>query len=187
MDKQRFGSYIAERRKEKGMTQAMLAEKICVTDKAVSKWERGVGFPDIKTLEPLAEALDLSLGELMNGNKIDNISVTDEIDSIVSNTLELAVYQSELHMRNVLIGVAIAATLLVTIFLLDLENGPGTFLFVCLPLLVSLLGVAIVSIGFHRRKREYKAKGHFVLGIILIFFPIELYIFAWVMIIITLQ
>lgn len=52
MDNQKLGIFITELRKEKGLTQAQLAQKLNVTDKAVSKWERGVGFPDIKLLEP---------------------------------------------------------------------------------------------------------------------------------------
>lgn len=58
MDNQKLGIFITELRKEKGLTQAQLAQKLNVTDKAVSKWERGVGFPDIKLLEPLADVLD---------------------------------------------------------------------------------------------------------------------------------
>ena len=65
MDAKRFGAFISERRKEHHMTQADLAGKVGVTDKAVSRWERGLGFPDINTMEPLAEALDVSLLELM--------------------------------------------------------------------------------------------------------------------------
>ena len=51
------------------MTQAELAEKIHVTDKAISRWERGLGFPDIQTLEPLAQALGISILELMRSEK----------------------------------------------------------------------------------------------------------------------
>ena len=65
MDAKILGNYIAARRKELGMTQANLAEKIHVTDKAVSRWERGVGLPDIDNLEALAKALDVSLVSLM--------------------------------------------------------------------------------------------------------------------------
>lgn len=65
MDAEKFGSFIAKSRKEKNMTQAELAIKIKVTDKAVSRWERGLGFPDINNLEPLAEALEVSVLELM--------------------------------------------------------------------------------------------------------------------------
>ena len=57
MDAKKFGAFISERRKEQHMTQAGLAGKIGVTDKAVSRWERGLGFPDINTMEPLATAL----------------------------------------------------------------------------------------------------------------------------------
>lgn len=186
MDEKRFGSFIAKQRKEKGWTQAMLAEKICVTDKAISKWERGAGFPDIKTLEPLAAALDVTLSELMYGEKIDKIESIQKLDDVVSNTIDFAVYQSEIHMRNILIGIVVFAFLLVTIFLLDLENGPGVFFFICLPLLISLLGIAVVNIGIQRKKKMYKSKWYFIVGSILILFPLECYIFTWIMVLIVL-
>lgn len=65
MDVQQFGIFLQQRRKALGMKQSDLAEKLHVTDKAISRWERGVGFPDIKLLEPLAEALELTLTELL--------------------------------------------------------------------------------------------------------------------------
>lgn len=65
MDAKKFGVFISQRRKEQHMTQTELAGKIGVTDKAVSRWERGLGFPDINTMEPLADALEVSLLELM--------------------------------------------------------------------------------------------------------------------------
>lgn len=186
MDEKRFGSFIAKQRKEKGWTQAMLAEKICVTDKAISKWERGAGFPDIKTLEPLAAALDVTLSELMYGEKMDKIESIQKLDDVVSNTIDFAVYQSEIHMRNILIGIVVFAFLLVTIFLLDLENGSGVFFFICLPLLISLLGIAVVNIGIQRKKKMYKSKWYFIVGSILILFPLECYIFTWIMVLIVL-
>lgn len=65
MDREMLGRFIAQRRKERNMTQRELAEKLHVTDKAVSKWERGAGCPDISLLEPLAEALGLSVDQLL--------------------------------------------------------------------------------------------------------------------------
>ena len=59
------GALIAQRRREKGWSQAELAEKLHVTDKAVSKWETGRSLPGIDCLEPLAEALDLQVLELL--------------------------------------------------------------------------------------------------------------------------
>lgn len=59
MDAKKFGAFIAAMRKEKNMTQMDLARKLQVTDKAVSKWERGLGFPDINTIEPLTDTFEL--------------------------------------------------------------------------------------------------------------------------------
>ena len=71
MDAKVFGRFIAEVRKENDMTQTDLADKLGVTDKAVSRWERGIGFPDVNTLEPLACALGLSVFELMHSKKTE--------------------------------------------------------------------------------------------------------------------
>lgn len=77
MDAKIFGKFIAMCRKRIGLTQADLAVKLNVTDKAVSRWERGVGFPDISTIEPLASALEMSVLEIMKSKcENENASVT---------------------------------------------------------------------------------------------------------------
>ena len=65
MTKQTFGATISALRKEKGMTQLDLARQMGVTDKAVSKWERDLSFPDVTSLPKLAEVLDTSVDELL--------------------------------------------------------------------------------------------------------------------------
>ena len=65
MKKETFGNMVAVLRKEKGMTQLELAEKMGVTDKAVSKWERDLSFPDVSYIPKLAEILGVSVDELM--------------------------------------------------------------------------------------------------------------------------
>ena len=65
MNKERLGSFIGDCRRELGLTQRELAERVHVTDKAVSKWERGLSYPDVTLLEPLAAALELRVEELM--------------------------------------------------------------------------------------------------------------------------
>ena len=67
MDNIKFGKLILKLRKEKNMTQKELAEKLNVTDKAVSKWERGDSFPDITLLEPIAKELGVTVSELITG------------------------------------------------------------------------------------------------------------------------
>ena len=65
MDNLKFGSFIAQLRKENNMTQKELADRLNVTDKAVSKWETGKGFPDVKLMEPLAQELGVSVSDLL--------------------------------------------------------------------------------------------------------------------------
>lgn len=72
MDNYITGKLIKKLRENKKMTQQELAEKICVSDKAVSKWETGKGLPDISLIESLAKALDVSVIELMKGEYIIN-------------------------------------------------------------------------------------------------------------------
>ncbi len=71
MDQIKIGKFIAEQRKVKGLTQACLAERLGITDRAVSKWERGRGVPDVSIMLELCRELDISVNELLNGEKID--------------------------------------------------------------------------------------------------------------------
>lgn len=90
----KIGKFIASTRKELGLTQQELANKISVTDKAVSKWERGVSLPDTAILERLAKELDVSIDELINGEKSikkDNLileEVNKKIHEIENNKKE---------------------------------------------------------------------------------------------------
>ena len=66
------GTTIKTLREKQNMTQLQLAEKLCVSDKTISKWETGRGFPDISLLEPLAKTLKVSVLELLSGEQIIN-------------------------------------------------------------------------------------------------------------------
>lgn len=90
MDAHKIGTFIASIRKEKGLTQSDLARLIFVSDKTISKWERGAGFPDIKNLEPLAYALGVSLVELMQGEReqTSEISIA-KAEDLLTDTLQL--------------------------------------------------------------------------------------------------
>lgn len=91
MDTDKFAAFIAERRRELGMTQDELAKKLNVTDKAVSRWENGHGFPDVNTLEPLADALGISIVELMKSEMISEDAISPKTaDEALSDTIEMA-------------------------------------------------------------------------------------------------
>ena len=89
MDNVRFGAFVAQLRKEQNMTQKDLAERLGVTDKAVSKWETGKGFPDVKLLEPLAQALGVTLVELIRSERQQSDHLTvEEAEQVVSQAVD---------------------------------------------------------------------------------------------------
>lgn len=71
MNTYEFGKFLAQLRKEKGLTQMQLAEQLSVTDKAISRWETGKNYPDIEIFEELSSVLDVSISELLEGKRIE--------------------------------------------------------------------------------------------------------------------
>lgn len=87
MDKNATGRFIAELRKQKGFTQKELAEKLMVTDKAISRWETGKGLPDTSLLKPLGDVLGVSVTELLSGKKIAAVDMKERADNIILEAL----------------------------------------------------------------------------------------------------
>ena len=86
MDQDKIGKFIAECRKEKSFTQAALAEQLGITDRAVSKWERGKNMPDLSIMPDLCELLGISVNELLTG---EHIEMEDYRNTAEQNLLEL--------------------------------------------------------------------------------------------------
>lgn len=158
MDASKFGKFISEQRKALGMTQADLGNKLMVTDKAVSKWERGLGFPDINTLEPLAEALQISVQELMRAEKNVTQAVNEEaVSEALRNTISVADKQlRDVEKRG--IRIILGAVAVVVLLMLAIENmtlaevGMAAF-FVYLPL-VSIVAVVVLLIWALTQKKR---------------------------------
>lgn len=91
MNAKDMGMFICKLRKENNMTQMELAQQLHVTDKAVSRWERGIGYPDIQLLPALSESLHVSVAELISCKKSLNYS-NEEVTNIIHN---LDVYKME--------------------------------------------------------------------------------------------
>lgn len=91
MNYQEIGNFIQQKRKEKNLTQKQLSEKLGVTDRAISKWERGQGCPDVSILEILSKELGCSILELLKGREIENevISIT-EADDYVRGSMNIS-------------------------------------------------------------------------------------------------
>ena len=119
MENQIIGSLIAKRRKEKGMTQKDLADKLNITDREVSKWERGICCPDISLLREIASILDVSISELICGEKVDE----ETIIKTITYTKE-SIKQKVKGIINIIIVAIIILTLtFITLSLIKVEYG----------------------------------------------------------------
>ena len=103
MDPKVFGAFIQTRRKELRMNQTQLAEKLHVTAKAVSRWERGVGFPSIELLQPLSDALEITIAELMQSKLLEKDLPKEEAAQLVTQTMETIRKQEALTWKRKLI------------------------------------------------------------------------------------
>ncbi len=90
MDQIKTGKFIADERKKKGYTQRQLAEQLGISDKTISKWERGNGFPEISLLLPLCNELDLSVNELLTGERISETEYREKAEENMVNLVKEA-------------------------------------------------------------------------------------------------
>ena len=131
INNEKFGRFLAEVRKEKQMTQKDLADKLFVSDKTVSKWERGNSMPNVTLLIPLAEVLGISVTELLQGERFkENQPLqSDVVETLVVNSLDLSL-QDTLRQRKknwifaflISLGVVIAETILLTVSQISIEK-----------------------------------------------------------------
>ena len=110
MNQVKIGKFIAECRKEKSLTQAQLAESLNITDKAISKWERGLAMPDTSIMLELCDILGISVTELLNGEKIDTETDVEKREKLI---LSMA---RELQKKNKSIWTSMCVIMAVSVF-----------------------------------------------------------------------
>ena len=117
MDQEKIGRFIQEKRKEKKITQSDLAEKLNITDRAVSKWENGICLPDAGTMPELCKILNISINDLFSGEIVD---VKNNEKKLEENLLEMAKLKEEkdkqLLKLEFVIGYISSVTFLILIF-----------------------------------------------------------------------
>lgn len=124
MSNKTLGEMIASLRKENRMTQLELAEKMGVTDKAVSKWERDLSCPDINTLPKLAEVFDISVDELMQVKAASQNEKKKDFSPIV-----------HMIMRAVALAMGVGVVILSTLKELDVDSG------------ITMLGIGLICLA----------------------------------------
>lgn len=121
MDQEKIGKFILELRKDKKMTQQELADKIGVTDRAISKWENGRGMPDISLMKPLCEILDITLNELISGEKIDKKEYQKKSDENILKTIKYTNKKTNFF-KKFLICLISVFLILILMFIIDVRK-----------------------------------------------------------------
>ena len=179
MDAKKFGTFIATLRKENNMTQVELAQKLQVTDKAVSKWERGLGFPDINTIEPLADALGVSVLEIMRSERIAETEITqDTASAALTDIFEFVKLQRKAERKSIF---KIAGGVAACLFLMFLIDGMGWlgFAMVYFPVICLLSGIALLIYGVWRKKNKLPCLQTFVLAAVMLLIPVGVVVFLF--------
>lgn len=179
MDAKKFGTFIATLRKENNMTQVELAQKLQVTDKAVSKWERGLGFPDINTIEPLADALGVSVLEIMRSERIAETEITqDTASAALTDIFEFVKLQRKAERKSIFKIAGGVAACLFLIFLIDGMGWLG-FTMVYFPVICLLSGIALLIYGVWRKKNKLPCLQTFVLAAVMLLIPVGVVVFLF--------
>lgn len=166
MNQEKIGKFIAENRKFKKMTQVELAEKLGVSDRSVSKWENGRCMPDISLFEPLCEQLDISINELLSGEKIKKEEYQEKSEENIVNTIDYSKKEIE-KAKTKISYIIMMIGILVSLSAFIIFNPESSW-----SSIYSIVGIGIFIIGlFKELKIKSKAKklGISILSFICIF------------------
>jgi len=125
MNQQKIGNFILELRKGKNMTQQELADKIGVTDKAISKWENGRGMPDLSLMKPLCTVLEITINELISGERINKTEYLEKANENILRTINYT--DKKINKIKFIFKISIGFILLifitlVTLFIIDMSR-----------------------------------------------------------------
>lgn len=142
MDQVKIGKFIQAMRKERSLTQRTLAEKLNISDKTVSKWETGNGLPEVGLMLPLCELLEISVNELLSGERLDEKLYYKKAEE---NIMDLLKERAEAK-KKILIAVAVVAvTLLAGITLVVLSAALDMKIW--LRIVLCVLGAVVIFAG----------------------------------------
>lgn len=158
MDQEKTGRFIAECRKQKGMTQAVLAEKLGVTDRAVSKWETGRSLPDAGIMLELTDLLGINVNELLSGEKLEKERYKEMAENNLMELKKLEELSNKrlLRLEVVIALIGILSFLAMVLIALLVEMQQAYRIAIVAAGLVILLIAAHFSIKIEREAGYYK-------------------------------
>ena len=161
MDLDKIGKFIALNRKNKGLTQDQLAEKLGVTNKTISRWETGKYMPDLSLLKPLSEELGITLNELLSGEKIKEEKIVENTERNILNTIDYSSKKVENEHKKISIILMILGAI-ISISALTIFNKESSWCSI-----YSIIGIIIFVIGLVRNLKKFKKIQKIGIGIVL--------------------
>ena len=143
MNQEKIGKFIANCRKEKNITQQELAEKLGVSDRTIGNWENGRNMPDLSLFKPLCQELDISLNDLMSGEKVKDNEYQEKLEENIIHTIDytnkkIRNYDGIIGLIFIVFGVLISIT---AIAIFPSESSWGS-IYSILGAIISLIGVS---------------------------------------------
>lgn len=164
MDQIKIGKFIQEKRKEKNITQSELAEKLGITDRAISKWERGICLPDASNMRELCELLGISINDLFSG---EEVSMKEDKKQIEENLLLLKKENED--QNKMLLNIEVVLMTIISIFFIGLVvlteylnlSDTYKFLILCSGFILFIIS-ALVSVMIEQKAGYYECSncGH---------------------------
>ena len=161
MDLDKIGKFIALNRKNKGLTQEQLDEKLGVTNKTISRWETGKYMPDLSLLKPLSEELGITLNELLSGEKIKEEKIVENTERNILNTIDYSSKKVENEHKKISIILMILGAI-ISISALTIFNKESSWCSI-----YSIIGIIIFVIGLVRNLKKFKKIQKIGIGIVL--------------------
>lgn len=159
MDQLKTGKFIAQMRKERGLTQRQLADALLISDKTVSKWECGNGMPEVSLMMPLCQLLGITVNELLSGKRLTSFEYQQNAEE---NIMRLIKERQEAKFRMVIEVLVIFLTFLASISLIMVagltEISPRLRIaLVVIGLVVMALGIGIAA-ALEMRRAVFQCK-----------------------------
>lgn len=142
MNQEKIGKFISSLRKEKNMTQLDLAEKLNISDRAVSKWERGINLPDASLMIELSKMFNVTINELLNGEIIKNNYMEKAEEKLLELQERNDEYAKKMLNLEYVIGFSASITFITLIFVASYINMDSW-----IRILLIILGLVIFAIG----------------------------------------
>ena len=115
MNQEKIGKYISEKRKEKKITQEELAERLGVSDRAISNWENGKNMPDLSLFKPLCNELGITINDLMSGEEVDDNKYIESLEENIVDMVSELENKKKRKIRRIIIIFAIILTIVISI------------------------------------------------------------------------